>query len=199
MSFIDYDFIEIGTSNFDTLIEKADDKTIGISVDAVKYYVDSLPDKKNVKKINCAISNVNGTINVYYIPERLIEKYNLPKWLKGCNCINHYHPAHFNNYLFFLCQVDKVSVIPISELFYNNKVRGVKCLKIDTEGHDCIILENLYNYIKPLSDLFYPEKIWFESNQWSKIKDVDNIVNSYCSLGYVLESRSSETILVYKK
>ena len=51
MKLVNYNFIEIGTSNFDTLIEKADDNTIGISVDAVRYYINQLPEKPNVKKI----------------------------------------------------------------------------------------------------------------------------------------------------
>jgi hypothetical protein len=32
-----YDFIEIGTSNFDTLIEAADDTTVGLSIEPVGY------------------------------------------------------------------------------------------------------------------------------------------------------------------
>jgi hypothetical protein len=47
---IDYDFIEIGTSNFDTLLQEADDNVKGISVDAVGYYINQLPDRSNVKK-----------------------------------------------------------------------------------------------------------------------------------------------------
>ena len=39
MKLVNYNFIEIGTSNFDTLIEKANEDTMGISVDAVKYYI----------------------------------------------------------------------------------------------------------------------------------------------------------------
>ena len=59
MKLIDYDFIEIGTSNFDTLIQSCDSTTKGISVDAVKYYIDALPNKENCIKLNLGISNVN--------------------------------------------------------------------------------------------------------------------------------------------
>jgi hypothetical protein len=45
-----YDFIEIGTSDFDTLIETSDDKTVGLSIEPIKYYLDRLPERKNVKK-----------------------------------------------------------------------------------------------------------------------------------------------------
>lgn len=37
MKLINYDFIEIGTSNFDTLIQQnASDNTVGISIDVIK-------------------------------------------------------------------------------------------------------------------------------------------------------------------
>ena len=80
MNLLNYDFIEIGTSNFDTLIQSSDDETLGISVDAVKYYIDNLPDKLNVKKINVGISDVNQVLDVYYIPENIINENKLPQW-----------------------------------------------------------------------------------------------------------------------
>ena len=43
------DFIEIGTSDFDTEIEKNDNK-IGISIEAVKYYTENLPNKNGCVK-----------------------------------------------------------------------------------------------------------------------------------------------------
>ena len=148
MKLVDYEFIEIGTSNFDTLIQNADDTTKGISVDAVKYYIDNLPDRSNVNKINVAVSNVNSVVNVYYIPEQTIEENNLPHWFKGCNCIGKYHPLHIKHNVSGLCKIETVQVITTYELFYMNSVRTVGFLKIDTEGHDCIILNALFFYIK---------------------------------------------------
>jgi hypothetical protein len=62
-----YDFIEVGTANFDTIIEKVDDNTRGISIEPLKFYLDQLPDKKNVVKVNAALSNKDGFIDIYYI------------------------------------------------------------------------------------------------------------------------------------
>ena len=45
---IDYDFIEIGTSDFQTLIEEASDEAIGLSVEPISYYLNKLPNPKNV-------------------------------------------------------------------------------------------------------------------------------------------------------
>jgi hypothetical protein len=198
MKLIDYDFVEIGTSDFDTLIESADDNTKGISVDAVSYYIDKLPDKLNCKKINVGISNINSTLDVYYIPEHIIIKYNLPGCLKGCNTINTYHPLHIKWGLSQFCKIDKVKVITTYELFYQNNVRNVKFLKIDAEGHDVTILKSLFSYISYLPINFYPNKISFETNENSSKIDVDEIINLYCSIGYTLEYRGHDSILVFQ-
>jgi len=198
MKLINYDFIEIGTCNFDTLIEKANNNTKGISVDAVKYYVDKLPGKQNVKKIIMGISNKNTFLDVYYIPENVIKDNNLPHWFKGCNSIGDYHPLHINYNVTHLCIKEQVKVIPCYELFYKNKVRTVKYLKIDTEGHDCIILQSLYYYISYLPSIYFPQKIQFESNEHVKSKDVDKIIQLFGSLGYKLKSRGYDTILIYE-
>ena len=197
MELLDYDFIEIGTSNFNTLIEIADENTKGISVDVVKYYVDNLPDKLNVKKLNVGISNINSFLDVYYIPENVIEVNKLPHWFKGCNCINNYHPLHLEHNVSHLCNIEKVKVITTYDLFYQNSVRHVKYLKIDTEGHDCIILQTLFFYIKFLPNMFYPNRIKFESNSHTNPKDVDEIIHLFCSLGYKLESRGYDTVIVF--
>lgn len=109
-------------------------------------------------------------LNVYYIPENLIQEHKLPLWFKGCNCIGDFHPLHKKHNVTNLCKIDKVNVIPTYELFYKNMVCEVDFLKIDTEGHDCIILKCLYDYIKYLPKKFYPKKIQFESNEHSKKK-----------------------------
>lgn len=198
MKLVDYDFIEIGTSNFDTLIECANDNTKGISVDAVKYYIDCLPDKLNCRKLNIAISNVNSFLDVYYIPENKIIENNLPDWFKGCNCINNYHPLHIQHNVKHLCKIEKVKVITTYELFYRNKVRKVNFLKIDTEGHDVTILESLFFYIKFLPKIFYPNKILFESNSHTDVNEVTKIIELYSSIGYKLKSRGYDTILIYE-
>lgn len=199
MKLLNYNFIEIGTSNFETLIEKANDDTMGISVDAVKYYINQLPEKPNVKKINVGISNKKTILDVYYIPEKVIDENNLPNWFKGCNCIEKYHPLHIKHNVSHLCIIEPVKVIPCYELFYKNKVKNVNFLKIDTEGHDSVILKSLYYYICYLPSIFYPQKILFESNEHTKKTDVDEIIQLFCNLRYKLQSRGYDTILIYQE
>jgi hypothetical protein len=193
---IDLDFIEIGTSNFDTLIEKASNYEFGISVEPIKYYIDQLPNKINVKKINCGISNINSNMDVYYISEENIIKYKLNEWFKGCNSIGKLHPLHIKHKLENLVTKESVKIITAYELFYMNNVKKVKYLKIDTEGHDCIILNSLYDYIEYLPNDFKPNEILFETNEHSNKIDVDNIINKFSSIGYKLKKSGYDTLIV---
>lgn len=194
----DLDFIEIGTSHFETLIQSSENFEKGISIDAVKYYVDALPDKHNVKKINIGISDKNDTAYIYYIPPNIIRMLELPVWFYGCNSLNTYHPYHIQNKLEKYVAIEKINIIPTYELFYKNKVRKVKLLKIDTEGHDHIILHSLYNYIKYLPKIFYPNKIIFEvqgdANK-NNLEKTDNIIKLYEDIGYKLIKKEWDAII----
>jgi hypothetical protein len=190
-----FEFIEIGTSNFDTLLENATDDIIGLSVEPIKYYLDCLPDKQGVIKSNYAISNYSGTLDIYYIPETVIDDNKLDNWWKGCNSVNNYHPLHIKHNLTHLCNKDTVNVITPITLFFNYKIKNVNYLKVDTEGHDCTILQSLFEYLQYMSKTFYPKKIQFESNEHTKTTDIDNIINIYNQLGYKLISRGYDTIL----
>ena len=69
-----YDFIEIGTANFDTLIESVDEGITGISIEPLTCYLDQLPNRNDVVKVNAALSDVDGTADIYYIDQSTIEK-----------------------------------------------------------------------------------------------------------------------------
>ena len=88
------DYIEIGTSDFDALVEKHEGN--GISIEPLKFYLDALPKKENNIKINAAVSNFIGKIKVYYIHPNDIINYNLPSWVRGCNSISEPHPQIIN-------------------------------------------------------------------------------------------------------
>ena len=85
-------------------------------------------------------------IDIYYIPEDIIMKHDLDWTLKGCNSVNDYHIGHIN--LEHLVTIDKVRVLSLEKFIYQNKIRNIKLLKIDTEGHDVIILQALLLYLE---------------------------------------------------
>lgn len=192
------DFIEIGTSDFNTEIQKKDNRK-GLSIEPVKYYIDKLPNKDGCIKINNGVSNFNGEITINYVSLDDIKKYNLPNWVRGCNSVNHYHPSVINELSWRGIQIKDIAIsnkVPcktLLSLLTEYDVQGFYLLKIDTEGHDCIILEHfLKNYN---SNELLPHKINFESNILSKKEDIDNIINITQKIGYDLISSSHDTIL----
>jgi len=194
------DFLEIGTCNFNTLIETASNETVGISVEPLAHYLDQLPSPKNVIKVNCAISfnDSESDIEIYFIPESIIKENNLSSDLKGCNSIGHYHLKHKElNLEEYVC-IEKIRQLPISKLLENYNVKTIKHLKIDTEGGDTFILKNLYKYLKTKDSSYYPNKITFESNRLTDPKNVDKVIAIYQSIGYKKIKRNHDTILVYK-
>lgn len=192
-----YDFIEIGTSNFNTLIEKSDNLEIGISVEPVSFYLDSLEDKPFVKKINAGITHNKKSdfIDVYYIPLDIIEKKKLPKWFRGCNRIGEFHPLHIKHSVTKLVLIERVPLKNFSELILENEVHEVKFIKIDTEGHDCIIMEGINDFYFKNPNFSKPKKIKFETNENSKPSQVDEIIKKFKSLGYRVSSRGYDTVV----
>ena len=169
-----YDFLEIGTSDFDYTSDTAKK---GILVEPVPEYFERLKCGPHTKKIQCAVTHnkTADTCNVYYIPSKTIEENFLPGWLRGCNSINDYHMQH-EKYK-DLVKIQNVPLLNVSELFEKFNIGKVKKIKIDTEGHDTTIMEGLGN----LGD---PDEIIFESNQLSDKNKVMKIVDKYEKMGY---------------
>jgi hypothetical protein len=193
---IDVDFIEIGTSNFDTLLQTAKPNEIGISVEPILHYLTSLPDKKNVLKVNTAITSnrTADSIDIYYIPEDVIDTNGIDYWFKGCNSVNSYHPLHIRYNLQKFVRINKSKLVNIEDFLREYRVRGIKYLKIDTEGHDIVILNGLFDYLESepkKSKKYYPKKILFESNFITPKEKVDAIIERSRVFGYKLVSRDN--------
>lgn len=196
LNYQDIDFLEIGTSNFDTLIQKCTNE-VGFSVKPLNFYLDELPNKPNVIKVNCAITanKTSNNVDIYYIPENIIKQNNLADWFIGCNSINSYHPLHIKHNLTNFVEVEKVKLLNIDEFLIQHKIRKIKFLKIDTEGHDVIILNGLFMWIKYLPKSFYPDKIQFESNENTPKTYVNELLKTATDIGYNIISRGYDTII----
>jgi len=198
---VNLDFLEIGTSNFRTIIETADNDVIGISVEPLSYYLDQLPNPKNVIKENVAIAfdNTEKYIEIYYIPENVIEEQRLPEWLKGCNSLSNYHPKHIELGVTELVKIERILQIPIAKLLEKHNIKTIEFLKIDTEGGDCDILLNLEIYLKNKDKTFYPKKIQFETNFLTPLDKLEKVLNAYQLLGYVKgKKKKTDTVLILK-
>lgn len=195
---MNYDFIEIGTSNFRTLIEKATEHTAGISIEPIKYYLDQLPIRPKVQKLNYAISPDNnfGNGTIYYIPENIITEKNLQRWMKGSNRLDFYHNNHKGLEKFV--KKDIVKKVPLYYIFDKFNVEKLDCLKIDTEGCDCDILIAFYDFLKNKPTTNFPSKIIFETNSLNSKNKINEVLTKYTNIGYKIKAKTKQdTTLVY--
>ena len=194
-----FDFIEIGTSDFHTLIEQSSDSTIGLSIEPIDYYLNKLPNKKNVTKINAAVSDVEGEIEIYFIEHEDIQRNGLPIWVKGCNSVNNPHNFTRNKIGHELydsiVKIKKVPTINWKTIVEKNNVGSIDYIKIDTEGYDHVILKNYFDLCQTQPGL-YAKKIMFEYNESSNKVELDNIINQLS--GYTIE-RLEEDIVLHRK
>ena len=190
----DYDFIEIGTSDFETEIQCAGLKR-GISIEPVKRYLDALPNPPYVTKIHGAVSNISGTIDVYSVSPEDIQKYNLPDWIRGCNTVNAIHPVYTGRVPDEVNVIkDRVPVYTFSDIVTMCHVKTCQYLKMDTEGHDVIILQS---YLDCVADGFpLIPKIQFEANAWTAQEHVDAILEKLIGYGYTHMRDGDNIILV---
>lgn len=195
---IHYDFVEIGTSDFDTLIQSCDETTIGLSIEPVKIYFDRLPSKSNVKKLNCAVSNVNSELICYWVDADDIIKYQLPNWIRGCGTINHQHPLVIQELasknILDLYKSQKCEVISWSVLVERENIKSVSFLKIDAEGSDYDILESILD--SEVSVM--PDKIQFENKDFIDSKRLQSILNRFAEKNYTYRNIDMFNILLQK-
>ena len=185
------DFIELGTSSFETIIQRVSmndtgtDVKIagykGISFEAVNYHLQKLPTVEYVLKMNAAISTDDDTrpyANVYFIPPDVITRGGDLKYdycFLGSSSVDSVHkmlPLYTirNNLSSRLIQKDTIPRVSISFLFRNyvyEYFSRVNLLKIDIEGMDQKVVHNVIDYHHKLgfdSLQFMPCIIMYEAN-----------------------------------
>lgn len=171
-----YEIIEIGTSDF--RIDSLDSNGQCMLIEPVKFYLDRIPNKLNITKVNAAISNVDGITDIFYTNLDYITKHKLPNWLRGCNSILTKHPTvvqyckdHSINESDLIIK-EQIKTIRLDTLFKMFDIEHIDYLKIDTEGHDCVILTSLFN-IKNRPTI---NKIKFESNVLTNEEDYQKVI-----------------------
>jgi FkbM family methyltransferase len=193
-----FDFIEIGTSNFETLIEICDNSSIGISIEPIKEYLDMLPNKENVIKLQCGISDINSTVDLYHVELSDINKYGLPDWVRGCNSIINPHPS--TKYILKELNLEHLmkkvtcEVITWDTLVKKFNIECVDFLKIDTEGHDCYIIKNIINS----NSQVLPKTIQFENNILTNSELFKSTLEILNKNGYRVLDESRENVFAEK-
>jgi len=167
----DLDFIEIGTSSFDTLIQVAMNATVGLSVEAVKYYQDKLPNPPGVTKVNAAIVERHdlGSVDFYDISYENMKRHRLPTWLKGCGSVFQPHPQLLEQLRLRrlskeLIRHSRVRALTFAQLLKQERVRSINFLKLDVEGQEANILKGVLE-VCAAHRARCPRKIMFEANK----------------------------------
>jgi hypothetical protein len=141
-----YDHVDIGTCDFDVADGVFSTDKNYLLVEPMEEYLNKLPSGPNIQKENSACSDKDTSLDIFYVPEEKITLLNLPMWMKGCSKIGEAHKVvidYLNNFNIDLSIIEskKVNVISFNNLISKYKVDYIKNLKIDTEGHDHIILK----------------------------------------------------------
>lgn len=198
----DIDYIEIGTSDLHTEIQKSN-KSIGLSIDPISYYIDRLPNKTGCIKKVLAISDNNSNTKAYWIHPSIISKYKLSKWLRGCNSIGDYHPTGLKQILkkgldpTNIFTIENIQTKTLLKLMIDENIKTVKYIKIDTEGHDCIIINHfLKEIVDTNSYMKLPTKIRFECNILTNPTTVLKTIENLESFGFEIYSQNKNDIVM---
>ena len=177
--------IEIGTSDFRTQAGQVD----GVFIEPVKYYYDRMVEQASFGSAfirhfeNVAISDYEGSQLMWGVKKDKLDLF--PQWIRGCVKIGEIHPT-----IIKVCAdmgiahnqvvgVERTQVVRIKSIIDKYNITALDLLKIDTEGHDCIILNDYLNTVDVL-----PKVIQFESNELSDPKEVAKVVARLKPLGY---------------
>ena len=140
-------FLEIGTSNFDTLIPLVKNGWRGYCVEPIAEYVDDLSKlNQNVVISNCAISSYDGTLKMYQSVS------NHEEWSRG---ISHAVEQQGNKILesdkwsFLMKDVINVPCYTLSTYIKRMGITHIDFLKVDVEGHENDIFDTYDWIVKP--------------------------------------------------
>ncbi len=181
-----WDYVDIGTSDFDTSAEHAPAYKV-LLVEPLDFYLNVFANIENVSLCNCAIGSHNGTIDIFYITAENIIKYNLPEFVRGCNSVSKTHRLvddylEEHNLSKEIYDRRTVPVITFSELCSQFNIGSIGTLKLVTEGHDHFILPEVFQFAKN-NDI---KTIIVEYQLYAGNTDeLDRWFEDFATLGYV--------------
>lgn len=133
-------YIEIGSCYFNTLTHLTESLGWhGTIVEPIKKFINKLPQLDNVHYLNYAIDTERGTKDMYVFHDAVAEA---DRDLHGMSSLYHYH----GDKQFRL----QVNTITYKDLLYLTGYKELELLKIDTEGHDLVILKEALRVGNPI-------------------------------------------------
>ena len=198
-----YDFIEIGTSDFDTLVEQDWPEDVhGICVEPMEIYLNNLIRRPNVVYVTTAISDKDGEATMYYPDPDFFQKHKeINRDIRGWNTLHTAHPSlkeHVTdsglssittNEMCARLLPRKIKTIRVQTVTWEtfattHDITGIGHLKIDAEGHDIVILRQYFAYCEKHPECL-ADKIEFETmrNVWGDL--IDEAIEHLNKLNYV--------------
>lgn len=206
-----FNIVEIGCCDFDTVLHEGNfnDGTTILLIDPIKEFLDNIPIPENldVYKLEAAIGPSNGKTMFSFFPPEKIEELGLPGFIRGCSslldkpefcdmfdraaaegtfCVEGFDPQQFMNLdykLESIIEKREVNAMTLFELIDKFKIDTIDLLKIDTEGIDYIILQDV---IKAIKDKIIqpPRQILFEVKHMPSSPILANLLGSFYDLQY---------------
>jgi len=187
-----YNFIEIGTCDYHTLLESCKDSDRGLSIEPIKVYLDRLPDKPNITKINCAITSEDKIVDLFYVAPENQYKYNL-SFTKGWGTIIKPHKGHGEAPEDLIesgvLTKEKIQAISWRTLCEKYCVEEVDWVKIDAEGHDCVIVNSILDFYSRVK----PKKISFEKTHCNEV-ELESVKIRLNEYNYILKEEGEDLI-----
>lgn len=172
----DLDFMEVGTSDFDTLSGAAPHDATGMAVEMMPYYLARIPNRRGVRKVNAALvgdsTATSSAVQVWYVDQRDIQAYKLPYWLKGCNQVGSPSRDAWNE-LKRRQLGHLMRNVSVPTRTFRSLVEGVcsiGLLKLDVEGQEAAVLSSMLEVCAAKPSLC-PRAIAFETTHmraWTK-------------------------------
>jgi len=182
------DFLEIGCSDFNTAAQLT--QLTGISVEPIPIYLDALPARQGLRKMQVAASNESGVdVDVYWSDSKAIEPTCeasfleahgmtccFPQWVRGCNQLGSFsedvaraieHPYDSSPCVMGsrdddeLFHVTPTRVLTVGQILEEQRVASLNFVKVDTEGYDGRIVNSLLDAVGEQSSL-RPDHIKYE-------------------------------------
>ena len=179
------DFIELGTSNFDTATQAAASllssglvsSVSGVAVEAVVQYLAALPVLEGCHKINAAlsVSEFEQLLPVYYLPESIIDKVHLGHYNKGCSSVGTIDTHIITQVLYGTVPAAAVMKAYVPALTISKLLtlavqpdQGLRLLKTDMEGMDQPVLHQMLDFYENRTQSAYitsvhPCVVYFET------------------------------------
>ena len=187
----DLDFIEIGTSDFESVSQSAPSTAKGLAVEAMPVYLKRLQVQAQVAKLNAAVvgkGSMPDHVNMFYVDPGDISRFKLPYWMKGCNQVGRPHQEARSELrrrgLTDLMRNASIPTASFGQIVRDRGIRSVGLLKVDVEGLEGPILRDAQDLCEQTRALC-PRTIMFETTHMSR-HDWFKHHRRFLELGYML-------------